>query len=575
MKTKNNSRNIRKQFIRQFYKNNEAAFIIGVLTTIAISFVSIVFSYVIQQIIDTIAIPDNSQLLLRLAILVIGIIVITIILCVADYIISPRFSEKAMRQYKTYAFDLITKKSISSFTEENTSTYLSALSNDANTIENGYLASIFSLIQNIVWFVGSFALMLWYSPLLTLIAIGSSLIPIIASLFFGNKIAPAEKKVSTKNESFISSLKDALSGFAVIKSFKAEKEITDLFKNVTYDTEYAKRRRNEIQTIVSDVGMIAGVIAQMAVFLLGAYFAGQGNNITPGIVMAFVQLMGLAIMPIRNIPPLLAKVKSSLALVDKIADTVATNVRDSGQIINPKLSKAISVNELSFAYDEDKPILKNVSAEFEANKSYAIVGASGSGKSTLLNLMMASNNDYDGQILYDTTELRDINTESLYDITSLVQQNVFVFNSSIRDNITMFRDFDEAEVDKAIELSGLSALIEERGADYLCGENGNGLSGGERQRISIARALLRKTPVLLVDEATASLDSETAFRVTDSILKLDGYTRIVVTHSLEDTLLRRYHEILVFKNGEIVETGRFDDLMNQKGYFYSLYTVAQ
>ena len=575
MKKSNHLKVSRKPFIQQFYKGNKIAFVIGILTTIAIAFISIIFSYVIQQIIDTMAIPDNSALLLRLVFIVILVIIVTLILCLIEYIVSPRFNEKAMRQYKAYVFDLITKKSISSFTEENTSTYLSALSNDANIIETGYLGNIFNLIQNFIWLIGSFGLMLWYSPLLTLIAVGSSLLPIIASLFFGNKIVPAEKLVSKKNETFIASLKDALSGFAVIKSFKAEKEVTSLFKKVTDDTEYAKRKRNEVSSIVSTIGMIAGVTAQMTVFLLGAYFAGRGNNITPGIVMAFVQLMGLASMPIRNIPPLLAKVKSSVALIDKIADTVSTNIRDTGKKINLELKKSIAVNQLSFAYDKDKPILKNVTTKFEAKKSYAIVGASGSGKSTLLNLLMASNNNYEGKILYDQNELKDINTESLYDITSLVQQNVFVFNSSIRDNITMFRDFDEDEVDKAIELSGLKTLIDERGSDYLCGENGVGLSGGERQRISIARALLRKTPVLLVDEATASLDSETAFRVTDSILKLDDYTRIVVTHALEETLLRRYHQILVFKNGEIVESGQFDDLMNQKGYFHSLYTIAQ
>ncbi|MFA6693204.1 MAG: ABC transporter ATP-binding protein [Acholeplasmataceae bacterium] len=157
-----------------------------------------------------------------------------------------------------------------------------------------------------------------------------------------------------------------------------------------------------------------------------------------------------------------------------------------------------TTNKVSFNYDgDDKPVLSDVTTTFEAQKSYAIVGASGSGKSTLLHLLMASTHDYEGNILYDNHEIKDISTESLYDITSLVQQNVFVFNSSIRDNITLFRDFDEQEINEAIELSGLSSLIAERGSDYLCGENGIGFSGGERQRISIARALLRKTPPYL------------------------------------------------------------------------------
>ena len=220
-------------------------------------------------------------------------------------------------------------------------------------------------------------------------------------------------------------------------------------------------------------------------------------------------------------------------------------------------------------------MLHNVNFTFDAGKSYAIVGSSGSGKSTLLNLLMASHNGYAGFICYDATELRQISSESLYEMVSVVQQNVFIFNASIRDNITMFSDFPRKEVDRAIELSGLSKLIAERGEDYLCGENGSGLSGGEKQRISIARSLLKKSQVLLVDEATAALDAQTAFQVSNAILDLNGMTRIVVTHSLDENLLKRYDCVLTLKNGSITESGSFDELMANKGYFYSLFTVSQ
>ncbi|MDE5680499.1 MAG: ATP-binding cassette domain-containing protein, partial [Lachnospiraceae bacterium] len=146
---------------------------------------------------------------------------------------------------------------------------------------------------------------------------------------------------------------------------------------------------------------------------------------------------------------------------------------------------------------------------------------------------------------------------------------------TIRNNITMFREFPDAQVESVIRQSGLAALIADKGEDYVCGENGNGLSGGEKQRISIARALLRGAPVMLVDEATAALDAATAYEVTSAILDIESFTRIVVTHRLEEGLLKRYDEILVMKSGSICEKGCFAELMEQKGLFYSLFVVSQ
>ena len=210
----------------------------------------------------------------------------------------------------------------------------------------------------------------------------------------------------------------------------------------------------------------------------------------------------------------------------------------------------------------------------EAGKKYALVGASGSGKSTLLNLLMGAYDGYQGSITIDGKQLRTVDSDSLYDLISLIGQNVFLFDNTIRENITMFRHFPDEAVNSAVNRSGLAAVIAAKGENYRCGENGNGLSGGERQRVSIARSLLRNTPVLMLDEATAALDNQTAFEVADAILKLDGLTRIVVTHRLEEALLRQYDEIIVLRDGRIIEQGTFENLMEETGYFHSLFTVS-
>ncbi len=491
------------------------------------------------------------------------------------YISKPRFIAKAMGQYKDFAFSELTKKGITAFSGENTSTYISALSNDATKIENNYLSSIFTLIMQSALFCGAFCMMIWYSPILTISAVAFTFLPVLSSIFTGGKLAKAEEEVSRRNESFMSTLKDSLTGFSVVKSFKAEKAIINLFSKSSRELEEAKCKCNKIGYIITAIGSTAGAAAQFGVFLVGGYLALSGKGVTPGVIMVFVQLMNFVVQPISEVPTLLANRRAANALIDKMADSIYSNVRDEGKDVPNVLNDRIEIKGLSFSYDGEKEVLHNISTKFEAGKSYAIVGASGCGKSTLLNILMAGHSGYSGDILYDNNELRNISSHSLYEMISIIQQNVFIFNSTIKDNITMFKNFDPKEVDNAIKLSGLSEFIAERGTDFKCGENGSNLSGGEKQRISIARCLLRKTPILLVDEATAALDSETAFQVSNSILDLNGLTRIVVTHSLDETLLKKYDGVLVLKNGSIVESGSFEKLMDKKEYFYSLFTVSQ
>ena len=572
MKTKQNKKKSR-EFIHQLYYKNRINFIVTIILTIAMSSLNLMISWLIQQIMDCTANQD-MQALVRSAWIAASVVIAYTVANVIYRAVYPRFLQRAMQQYRDYAFSRLTQKSLRSFSKEGTALYVSALTNDCTSIENNYLAATFTLIELLFCFLGALIMMLYYSPVMLVLAVALSFLPVAVSMTAGNRLTEQEKEISEKNERFVSIVNELLSGFPVIKSFRAETQASRLFSQRNEQAEEAKKNKRRTEQLISLLANDAGIIAQMGIFLAGAWLAISGKGVTAGVVIVFVQLMNYILNPISQVPLLWSNRKAAIALMEKLSDALSENVREEGREKLNGFSEKIEVKDLTYGYEPESHVLKDLDVQFDAGKSYAIVGGSGSGKSTLLNLLMGSSSNYQGKICIDGVSIKNIESESLYQLMTSVQQNVFVFNDTIRNNVTMFHEFPDKEVTLALERSGLSEFIEKRGEDFVCGENGANLSGGERQRISIARALLRKSPILLVDEATAALDAATARAVSFSILNLVGMTRIVVTHRLEEAILHRYDKILVMKNGTICEQGNFDTLMQQKGQFYSLFQIA-
>lgn len=566
---------ILKNLKSRFYKKNKLNFALCIMISLLTSVINISIAWIIQQLIDIISGSNQLFSLQGIAFVIAGLLTVFVLTLVAKCHVFPLFMRKSMKQYKDYAFGEITKKDISSFKKENSSLYLSALTNDAIMIESEYIEKIPDIIVHVVTFVLAISLMLYYSPLLTAIAIIATIIPLAASILTGSKAAPLQTKVSDSNNNFTASISDFLTGFFVVKSFKAEKEVNNLFVKSNEKLEDNKYKMKKLSHTIGAIGATCGIVAQLSVFFAGAVMAVSGKAVTPGIVMAFVQLMNYMIAPVANIPPFLAKKKAADALMEKLSEELSKNREYEEKINIENINEGIRLENVSFGYSDEKEILHDISLDFKKGKSYAIVGASGSGKSTLLNLLLSSGNGQtSGNIYIDNQNINTISSESLYDEVSVIGQNVFLFNSTIKNNITMFKDFDENRIMEVVNKAHLSKFMEEHGKDFDCGENGKNLSGGEKQRISIARSLLRNSSVLLADEVTAALDPKTAFEVSNEILDLEGITRIVVTHSLEESLMKRYDEIIVLRDGRVEEIGSFEDLINNQGYFNALYTVS-
>ena len=549
------------------YKGNIINFCVLVIVSLFETAGMILLSLMLEKIMAIATAKDLGALYEEGMLFLILLVAFIVIYLLAIYL-KPKYQKKALTQYKNNIYEKILNKSIASFNKYNTSTYLSALTNDVNKIETDYLFSSFSLITQITLFITTIVIMLIYSPVLTVSAIGLSLLPFIGAMIVGGRLAVHEKIISDQNANFMHFIKDNLIGFSTIKVFKAEKKINKIFTENNNVLESKKARKTKTLSIMEMGQTVLSVIAQFGVFFVGAYISITTNKIAPSVIILFVQLMNYIINPLMQIPSLLSNRLSCLPLFKKIEEIIVAE--DNGED-KQKLAaiEDISISNLKFMYG-DKVILNNITHTFAKNKSYAIVGASGSGKTTLMSLLLCKEQSYSGNICYNGIEVREISLDSLFEIASLVEQNVFVFDDSIINNISMYANIDEKLLDEVIAKSGLETLIKEKGKDYRCGENGCNLSGGEKQRISIARALIKKSQLLLLDEATSALDNETSIAITNNLLALNDTTIIMITHKLDEEILSKFDEIIVMKNGKIVEFGEYAELVNNNSIFKSL-----
>ena len=554
---------------KELYRGNKLSFAFLLFASLFETAVVILTSLMIEKVL-AIATSKTFDALINQGAKFLILLFFACIIYTLVTIIKPRYRKKAITQYKNRVYSKLLEKNIDSFNKHETSTYISSFTNDVTYIEDNYIFSIFDLITQITLFVCSLVIMIAYSPLLSFVAIILSLLPLAVALIIGSRLEGFENKISNQNGSFMHFIKDNMIGYSTIKIFKSEYKIKELFKKENNKLEDLKKRKTRTIVLIEFLQAATQTIAQFGVFFFGAFLCIRNKNFSPSVLILFVQLMNYVMMPLATIPSIISKRRAAKPLFKKIE----TLLEDDSAVIEQEIlfNKKISINKLNFSYDE-KSIINNLDLEIEKNKSYAIVGTSGSGKTTLLNLMIGKNKNYSGEIKYDELEIKGISPESLYEVVSYVEQNVFVFDDTIINNITMYSEVNPKLLEEVIKKSGLSSLIKEKGIDYKCGESGCNLSGGEKQRISIARALLKNSQILLMDEATSALDNDTSSSIMSNVLNLSDITKVVITHKLDENILKKFDEIIVMSKGCIVEKDAFDNLINKKGIFYSLYNI--
>ena len=559
--------------MKQLIKDHQKAFYAFMIFNILVPLTNIAFAYSIKGIIDS-GMSQNEDALTQAVLVGASVIFIYAGLNFISLRLKNKLVMQIMTRYKNRVFQSILDRDYRDFSKEKSGKFISVLTENMKKIEQDYLHQYFIISKNLSLMIFSLLAMFignWYLTLLVIIA---SIIPMMISGFIGQKSADLQKSAMIADQKYLAKVKDILAGFLVIKSFNVKEAIRQDYRNESEKLDEIYFMKGKFDVLANVISQLSGMIVFLVAFGGGMYLVFNGYT-TIGSVTAIVQLVNFVVMPLNEVGMGMSKFREGQATLD------AFEVKDVIELQTGKTKEyfddVISFSNIDFSYpNTEEKIFNHLSLKIQKGEKIAIVGMSGSGKSTLLNLLLRFYDVTSGHISIDNQDIQAISAESLYNLMTIVQQDVYIFDDTLRANITLNQSFTDEEIKKAVQQSGLESYVleNELGLQALCGENGSNLSGGQKQRVSIARALIRKTPILLLDEATSSLDNQVTTEIESSILDIQNLTALVVTHKLNENILKKYDRILFMKDGVIVEDGSFSDLMDRRGEFYKLFELS-
>lgn len=560
--------------MKKYIKNNKgillATIVFGAIVSIGSTFIALI----LKEVIDVALAGDMNRFFTLVA--QTAIYIAAFGLCYWFYSkFSKKFIVKIATQMRNDAFGGIFKKNISDFKSTNSADYLSALTNDVKNVEDNYLNPLLLCLQNIIMFIASFIVMLYLSPLVTLCLFVATFLMIIIPSLFNSSIQKKQEDFSKKQSHLTIAIKDFLSGFEVIRSYKMNEHTIYAFgenNNTVYRSKYSLDRT---LATVEALSAVLGIAVQCSVLFVSAYLIITGK-ISAGALVGLVQVSGTIVMPIQVLSQNIPKIKGSKPIIERLNSFRDYNDSTFTGTVPPTFNSDIAIRNLHFGYAEDDATINGVDFAFEKGKKYAIIGKSGCGKTTLINLLTGYYAGFKGEILYDGIDMRKLNIGKLNEMSSVIHQNVYMFDESIKDNICLHKETKNEDLQKALNMSGVAMFLgDEKTLDTLVGENGNNLSGGQRQRVAVARALVQGKSLLILDEGTSAVDMQTAYDIENQLLKINDLTLITITHSLNAELLTGYDGIIFMEDGKILEANSFENLLQSKKAFYDFYSLKK
>ncbi|XZN27668.1 ABC transporter ATP-binding protein [Clostridium perfringens] len=484
-----------------------------------------------------------------------------------------KFSLNVSKEIRMDLFKKIQSFEFSFFDSTNTGELMSRIGEDVDIVWETISYGLRLLIEGIILFIISVTIMMSMSPSLTIICL-VILLPVgVLAILVNKKFHRNYSKISDKVADINLMAQQDIAGIRLVKAFAREKYETEKFLKVNKDYYDLNITQARILSNFLPVIDLLTNLTPVAMIIYGGYLVIKGN-ITMGTLLAFSSYILNLSFCVKNIGGLVNMMSQNRASMDKIFNILKRKpqITSMENSYNPdKVKGEIEFKNVSFRYNEEE-VLKKINLKIPAGSTVAIMGETGCGKSSILSLIGRHYDVYSGEVLIDGVNVKKWNLDSLRENMAVVFQDTFLFSDSIKDNIDFGGNKSEDEIIEAAKDSCAYDFIKEmpEGFETEVGERGLGLSGGQKQRLAIARALVRKTPILILDDATSALDMETEFNVLKNLSKKqDKATTFIIAHRISG--VKDADIILFMKDGEIVEMGDHESLLNKKGYYYSVY----
>ena len=501
----------------------------------------------------------NAEVLFRTLLGGIGYAVIYNLVALSYRCMKTWILTDARYSLKRDIFTALMNRSVADFDAGNSAEYMNELSNNLNQFENVYWGNHLHLFECLMSFIAAAAICISLQPLLLVLMLFLALLSMGVTRLTTSPLEKSMEGFAKNAEAYTGEIRDDFAGFRLIRSYGILPLILRKHDNKNRAMETANRQNINCRMVCAYAGNFVGLLSTVLVMAMASYFSLKGM-FSAGMVIAFGHLIGQIISPIESMPSIVANFRASRLLEKRFRHLLGENITSRNLLIQtlstkdadiPKANgfrEEIILDKLSFRYETlSREVLRNLSFRFRTGKHYAVIGKSGCGKSTLLSLLLGYYPNYSGSIRYDGVELRELTREYLGNTVAYVSQDTFLFQDTIQNNITLYHEeYTPQEIEAALEQAGLKELVDSlpEGLSAMVEENGKNFSGGEKQRLSLARALLRKSRVLLLDEFTANLDKETAEKIEEQVMGLKDCLIITVTHRLTPDMLSRYDGIL-------------------------------